>query len=147
MIERHRADVIQTDNVDELVRYLRGVDVTQPVNPANAVRVQGEDYSTDGKGVGYSDTDDANQGGNLYRGAEGVDVCDQQGALVVCWIRGGEWLKYDGRHPARRRVPRVGAVQQPVPPRGQDRGRVPGPHRDRRHRLDDLARRVHAAGD
>ncbi|MDA0172774.1 glycerophosphodiester phosphodiesterase family protein [Solirubrobacter taibaiensis] len=94
VIERHLADVIQTDNVDELVRYLRGVDVTQPVNPANAVRVQGEDYSTEGKGVGYSDTEDANQGGNLYRGAEGVDVCDQQGALVVCWIRGGEWLKY-----------------------------------------------------
>ncbi|MDA0182794.1 glycerophosphodiester phosphodiesterase family protein [Solirubrobacter phytolaccae] len=95
VIERHLADVIQTDNPDELKRYLRGVDVTQPVNAANAIRVQGEDYSTDGKGVGYSDLEDANQGGNLYRGAEGVDVCDQQGALVVCWIRGGEWLKYD----------------------------------------------------
>ncbi len=63
--------------------------------PGERRRVQGEDYSTDGKGVGYADTEDANQGGNLYRGAEGVDVCDQQGALVVCWIRGGEWLKYD----------------------------------------------------
>ena len=95
VIERHRADVIQTDNVDDLKRYLRGIDVTQPVNPANAIRVQGEDYSTDGKGVGYADTEDANQGGTVYRPAEGVDVCDQQGALVVCWIRGGEWLKYD----------------------------------------------------
>ncbi|MBE2316436.1 carbohydrate-binding protein [Solirubrobacter sp. CPCC 204708] len=94
VIERHRADVIQTDNPDELQRHLRGIDVSRPANPANAVRVQGEDYSTDGKGVGYADQDDENRGGTVYRGSEGVDVCDQEGARVVCWIRGGEWLKY-----------------------------------------------------
>lgn len=93
VIDRHQADVIQTDNPDELLRYVRGADVTKP-DPLKSVRVQAEDYSTEGKGVGYSDQDDENRGGNLHRGSEGVDVCDQQGALVACWIRQGEWMKY-----------------------------------------------------
>lgn len=126
VIERHGADVIQTDNPDELQRYLRGIDVTRPVDPANAIRVQGEDYSTDGKGVGYADNDDANQGGNLYRGAEGVDVCDQQGALVVCWIRGGEWLKYD-IHVTRPGAYRVwGRFSSPYRPAGKITLELPG---------------------
>lgn len=126
VIERHLADVIQTDNPDELQRYLRGIDVTKPADPANAIRVQGEDYSTDGKGVGYADNDDANQGGNLYRGAEGVDVCDQQGALVVCWIRGGEWLKYDieVKRPGAYRV--WGRFSSPYRPAGKITLELPG---------------------
>lgn len=105
VIERHHASVIQTDNPEALMEYL------QPSRPHPAFRkdaatiVQAEDYSTDGKDVGYHDLEDANQGGSVYRAYEGVDVCEQQGAINLCWIRGGEWIKY------RFELPRSGYYQ------------------------------------
>jgi glycerophosphoryl diester phosphodiesterase len=126
VIERHLADVIQTDNVDELKHYLKGIDVTKPLDPAHSFRVQGEDYSTDGKGVGYADNDDANQGGTIYRASEGVDVCDQQGAVVVCWIRGGEWLKYDITVPQGGNYRISGRFSSPYRPAGKITLELPG---------------------
>ncbi len=50
--------------------------------------------STAGKGIGYHDLDDENRGGAAGRQYEGVDICDSDGALVMCYIRGGEWVRY-----------------------------------------------------
>jgi glycerophosphoryl diester phosphodiesterase len=125
VVNRHLADVVQTDNVDEFKRWLRGEDVTRP-DPLKSVRVQGEDYSTEGKDVGYHDTEDANQGGNIYRGAEGIDVCDQQAALVVCWIRQGEWMKYDVDITREGSYRVWGRLSTPYSPAGRLRLEFPG---------------------
>ncbi|MEN8654901.1 glycerophosphodiester phosphodiesterase family protein [Streptomyces sp. 21So2-11] len=81
--DRFSADIIQTDNVRELRRFLAGADVTGPGARSKSFRVQAEDYSLLGKNVGYSDTDDSNNGGAAARPYEGVDICDQQGAIAV----------------------------------------------------------------
>ncbi|GAB3813229.1 glycerophosphodiester phosphodiesterase family protein [Kribbella italica] len=99
VVDRHQGDMIQTDDQEQLISWLHSGDrnhdrKTWPELPRDTVRVQAEDYSTDGKGVGYSDQDDENRGGAIARPYEGVDVCDQAGAVAVCWIRGGEWIKY-----------------------------------------------------
>lgn len=118
--DRHGADMIQTDNVDRLGDWLRARARHQewPAVPERTVRVQAEDYSTLGKDVGYHDADDANSGG-AARKYEGVDIGDNQGAIVVGWIRGGEWIRYDVT------VPRTGdyrisaRVSSPYRPAGR----------------------------
>jgi glycerophosphoryl diester phosphodiesterase len=92
--DRFHADVIQTDNIPQLRRHLAGEDVTRVADARRSFRVQAEDYSRLGKGVGYHDTDDANNGG-AARPFEGVDLCDQQGAIVACYTRATEWLRFD----------------------------------------------------
>ncbi|QXE35013.1 carbohydrate-binding protein [Streptomyces sp. GMY02] len=98
VVDRHGASMIQTDNQEQLRSWLssrhpHGKDAEWPALPAGTVRVQAEDYSTEGKDAGYHDLEDDNRGG-AARKYEGVDLCDQAGALVMCWIRGGEWVKY-----------------------------------------------------
>ncbi|WP_018830047.1 glycerophosphodiester phosphodiesterase family protein [Salinispora tropica] len=100
VVDRHQADMIQTDNPEQLVSWLASRDNKHggrgewPSLPKGSVRVQAEDYSLEGKGIGYHDLDDENRGGTVAREYEGVDICDQSGAVVMCWIRGGEWVKY-----------------------------------------------------
>ncbi|MCM4082467.1 glycerophosphodiester phosphodiesterase family protein [Paractinoplanes hotanensis] len=96
LIERHGADIIQTDDPDDLSAWLSARDLGHPwpPQPAGTVRVQAEDYSPAGKGLGYYDLDDINRGG-AARPFEGVDVGDTAGAIVVGWIRAGEWIRYD----------------------------------------------------
>ncbi|MFE9733570.1 glycerophosphodiester phosphodiesterase family protein [Streptomyces sp. NPDC005863] len=87
-----RATVLLTDNVETLRSYLaRGAG--DPV-PPGAVRVQGENYAPGGEGAAYHDLDAQNRGDGPGRRGDGVDVCDHDGAVVVCWMRGGEWLTY-----------------------------------------------------
>jgi len=104
VIERHHASVIQTDNPVMLMEWLQKCrrpdwrtvlecEVPRETN-FHRVIIQAEDYVTDGKDVGYHDTDDGNNGGGVYRTYEGVDVCNQEGSIVMCYIRGGEWVKY-----------------------------------------------------
>lgn len=103
VIDRHHASVIQTDNPVMLMEWLGNCrpdsrpssrcDIPRRTD-FNRVIIQGEDYVTDGKDVGYHDTDDSNNGGSVYRAYEGVDMCNQEGAIVMCYIRGGEWVKY-----------------------------------------------------
>ncbi|GIF23574.1 glycerophosphoryl diester phosphodiesterase [Actinoplanes tereljensis] len=120
VVGRHGADMIQTDNEDLLGEWLKARARGQqwPVVPEGTVRVQAEDYSTAGKGVGYYDTDDTNSGG-AARKYEGVDVGDNAGAIVVGWIRPGEWIRYDVT------VPRTGdyritaRVSSPYKPAGR----------------------------
>ncbi|WP_027644914.1 glycerophosphodiester phosphodiesterase family protein [Salinispora oceanensis] len=100
VVDRHQADMIQTDNPEQLVSWLASRDREHggqgewPSLPKGSVRVQAEDYSLEGKGIGYHDLDDENRGGTAGRQYEGVDICDSNGALVMCYIRGGEWVRY-----------------------------------------------------
>ncbi|MFF1380656.1 glycerophosphodiester phosphodiesterase family protein [Streptomyces sp. NPDC058308] len=87
-----KATVLLTDNVETLRAYLtKGAG--DPV-PPGAVRVQGENYAPGGEGVAYHDVDAGNRGDGPGRRGDGVDVCDHDGAVVVCWMRGSEWLTY-----------------------------------------------------
>ncbi|MEV4627730.1 glycerophosphodiester phosphodiesterase family protein [Micromonospora sp. NPDC049523] len=123
VVDRHGADMIQTDNQEQLVDWLstrdrHGKPGQWPTLPEGAVRVQAEDYSTEGKDVGYHDLEDDNKGG-LARKYEGVDICDQAGAAVMCWIRGGEWVRYTVEVPRSGRY-QVGArVSTPYSPAGR----------------------------
>lgn len=121
VVDRHGASMIQTDDQDQLVSWLTARETGQdwPALPrAGTVRVQAEDYSIDGVGVGYSDQDVENRGGAV-REYEGVDVCDNGGATVVCWIRNGEWIRYsvDVRVPGRYAV--TARVSSPYRPAGR----------------------------
>ncbi|MFF5075602.1 glycerophosphodiester phosphodiesterase family protein [Actinoplanes sp. NPDC000266] len=120
VVDRHGADMIQTDDEDNLNDWLqaRSRGRAWPSLPEGTVRVQAEDYSTAGKDVGYHDADDANSGG-AARKYEGVDIGDNAGAIVVGWIRAGEWMRYDVT------VPRTGdyritaRVSSPYRPAGR----------------------------
>ncbi|MCO8277062.1 carbohydrate-binding protein [Actinoplanes sp. TRM 88003] len=96
LVDRHGADMIQTDDPDDLTAWLTARELGQPWPrlPGGTVRVQAEDYSPAGQGTGYYDLDDINRGG-AARPFEGVDVGDTAGAIVVGWIRAGEWIRYD----------------------------------------------------
>ncbi|SNY26012.1 glycerophosphodiester phosphodiesterase family protein [Paractinoplanes atraurantiacus] len=120
VVDRHGADVIQTDDEDRLADWLRARARGQkwPTVPEGTVRVQAEDYSTAGKEAGYHDSDDTNSG-NAARKYEGVDIGDNAGAIVVGWIQAGEWIRYDVT------VPRTGdyritaRVSSPYRPAGR----------------------------
>ncbi|WP_238323963.1 glycerophosphodiester phosphodiesterase family protein [Salinispora pacifica] len=100
VVDRHQADMIQTDNPEQLVSWLASRDREHggrgewPSLPKGSVRVQAEDYSPAGRGIGYHDLEDENRGGTAGRQYEGVDICDNNAAIVMCWIRGGEWVTY-----------------------------------------------------
>jgi hypothetical protein len=57
--------------------------------------IQAEDFDNGGEGVGYHDTDAANNGNANYRPGTGVDIrTTADGGYAVGWIADGEWLKY-----------------------------------------------------
>lgn len=59
-------------------------------------RIEAEDYNDNPEGIGYHDSEPANQGG-AYRLTEGVDVeecTDEGGGYNVGYIEAGEWLEY-----------------------------------------------------
>lgn len=58
----------------------------------NSLRIQAEDPIPGGRGVAYHDTD-ANHC-DIRPEEPMLDLCDQRGATVLGWIRGGEWVKY-----------------------------------------------------
>lgn len=93
LVDRFGASMLQTDNVETLEAWLKTGHPEQLSR--DSVRVQGEDFRQGGEGVAYHDNDPENRGKGVARTGEGVDVCDQDGAVVVCWIRGGEWITYD----------------------------------------------------
>lgn len=89
------ADMIQTDDPAALRFWADGGDPAAYDLPDDSIRIQAEDYRPGGEGVAYHDQDAENRGGDVYRPDEGVDVCDSQGNIHVCWIRAGEWLTYE----------------------------------------------------
>jgi hypothetical protein len=59
-------------------------------------RIEAEDYNDNEEGIGYHDSEPANQGG-AYRPEEGVDLeacTDEGGGYNVGYIESGEWLEY-----------------------------------------------------
>jgi hypothetical protein len=120
VVGRHGASIIQTDNQEKLADWLRARATGRPWPhlPAGTVRVQAEDYSTAGKGVGYHDLDDGNNGG-AARKYEGVDIGDNAGAIVVGWIRAGEWIRYDVAIPRTGNYRITARVSSPYQPAGR----------------------------
>ncbi|MEU1021498.1 glycerophosphodiester phosphodiesterase family protein, partial [Streptomyces sp. NPDC005904] len=126
LIARHKATILQTDNVRTLKSYLT-TGAPDPV-PAGAVRVQAENYAPGGEGRAYHDIDPGNRGDGPGRRGENVDVCDHDGAVVVCWMRGSEWLTYGFDVPKAGRYTLKARVSSPYSPAGTyriafDRGR------------------------
>ncbi|MFD3519114.1 glycerophosphodiester phosphodiesterase family protein [Streptomyces sp. NPDC058653] len=87
------ATVIQTDNVESLTYWLR-TGRPEPRPSTDTIRIESDDFARGGEGVAYHDTDTGNRG-TAARLNEDVDICDQDGAVVACWIRAGEWIDYE----------------------------------------------------
>ncbi len=100
---------------------LTGTRCTYPSSPScewsisssATTRVEAENYDTGGPGVGYSDSDAINQGGQ-YR-SDGVDIeacSDTGGGYNISYVAAGEWLEYTvnvaatGKYDLRLRVAR-----------------------------------------
>ncbi|WP_307370991.1 glycerophosphodiester phosphodiesterase family protein [Microbacterium sp. W4I4] len=88
------ASIIQTDEPAALRYWAEGGRASTYGLPEGGVRVQAENYALGGAGIAYLDNDATNQGADVHRPDEGVDVCESENALYVCWIRGGEWISY-----------------------------------------------------
>lgn len=87
------ASMIQTDLPSELQHWIRTGSTTNVGLPAGGVRVAARNFTGGAEGVAYHDVEPADLGGKGKPG-QGVDVCDTQGAIHLCYIRGGEWVKY-----------------------------------------------------
>jgi hypothetical protein len=62
-----------------------------------SIRTQAEDFDNGGQYVAYYDTTASNAGGANYRPGEYVDIrttTDDPNGYAVCYIAGGEWMKY-----------------------------------------------------
>ncbi|WP_040165154.1 carbohydrate-binding protein [Microbacterium gorillae] len=81
------ASIIQTDHAEALQHWIDTGSAASYDRPAGSVRVLAREYDEGGEGVAFHDTDSQDKG-------PGVDVCDQQRALAVCYIRAGEWIRY-----------------------------------------------------
>ncbi|GHC68585.1 glycerophosphodiester phosphodiesterase family protein [Streptomyces flavofungini] len=124
LIGGYGASVLQTDNVEALEAYL-ATGVAGAV-PSGAVRVQAEEYASGGEGVAYHDVDAGNRGDGPGRSGAGVDVCDLDGAVAVCWMRGSEWLSYEVDVPRSGRYTLKARVSSPHAPAGTYRVAVDG---------------------
>ncbi len=56
--------------------------------------IEAEDYDVGGQGVAYNDADAVNNGPNVAREDEGVDIEARDGGQSVGWTADGEWLEY-----------------------------------------------------
>lgn len=56
--------------------------------------IEAEEFDTGGQGVAYNDTDATNNGPNVMRENEGVDIESRDGGINVGWTANGEWLEY-----------------------------------------------------
>ncbi|MFC7307256.1 glycerophosphodiester phosphodiesterase family protein [Streptomyces monticola] len=127
------ADIIQTDNVAAFESWLR-TGHGDP-RPPGALRIQAEGFARGGEGVAYHDTTPGNRQ-SAARATEDVDVCDLDGAVAVCWIRGGEWIDYHFTVAAPGRYALAARVSSPYSPAGTyrvafDGDRASGPVRVR----------------
>ncbi|WP_104063849.1 glycerophosphodiester phosphodiesterase family protein [Arthrobacter sp. 4R501] len=92
LVEELGATALQTDNVEAMDYWRDGGRLDLWDREPGSIRVQAEDPIPGGQGVGYQDND-ANRCG-IRPDEPFLDVCDQRGARVLGWIRGGEWVKY-----------------------------------------------------
>ncbi|SDE15401.1 glycerophosphodiester phosphodiesterase family protein [Auraticoccus monumenti] len=96
VVQRYRASMIQTDNVEALVHWRDRGDIRfwDRQRGPRTVRVQAEEPRAGGEGVAYHDTDD-NRCASVSPEQDRLDVCTLRGARSLGWIRGGEWVEYD----------------------------------------------------
>ena len=90
LIDYHHGSVIQTDDTSGLVHWLQHGET----EVANQIKVMALNYGREGFGRSYYDTSSRNQGGH-GRVHESVDFCDKNTSIIMCYIRQGEWVKYD----------------------------------------------------
>ncbi len=84
------------------VRSWRLVDDNNPVaqGPFGGVNrnipgtIEAEDFDIGGQGVAYNDSDPNNNGNNVAREDEAVDIEARDGGVTVGWGADGEWLEY-----------------------------------------------------
>lgn len=90
VVDSYGATMIQTDNMEAFDYWREGGPLhlweRQP-GRANSVRVQAEEP------VAFEDSDE-NRCASFSPEHDRLDVCDQRGARVLGWIRGGEWVEY-----------------------------------------------------
>ena len=90
LTEHYHGSIFQTDDIRALVHWLEHGET----EVAHLIKVMTADYGREGPGRSYYDTTETNQGGHA-RVHEGVDFCDKNTSIVMCYIREGEWVKYD----------------------------------------------------
>ncbi len=56
--------------------------------------IEVENFDNGGQGIAYNDTDTANNGPNIAREDEGVDIEARDGGQTIGWTANGEWLEY-----------------------------------------------------
>lgn len=83
------ADIIQTDNLDDMINYLDSGTLPH----LESIVVRADEFGHEGFGISYWDSSLQNERG-ASRPHEAADFCDNNGAVVLCFIRDNEWLKY-----------------------------------------------------
>lgn len=98
------AKLFQTDNVETLVAWRDGIDVTRLWETRTSQRIQAEDYVDDPSA--YFDRDPNICSEPIGDPTSPVDACNLDGAHVVQYIREGEWftLRTDVKQPGRYRL-------------------------------------------
>lgn len=106
VVVTYLASMIQTDNLDTIRYWMEGNDpATWGLLPdGRSIRIQAEEPAPGGQGVGYQDNDE-NRCADISPEEPMLDICNQRGARVLGWIRGGEWVTYEFE------VPRAGTYE------------------------------------
>lgn len=119
LVDELNASIIQTDNMDTMDYWRHGEDPAQwgLLPDERSIRVQAEEPIPGGQGVGYHDTDN-NQCDSVSPDEPMLDICDQRGASVLGYIRGGEWVKYAFEVPSAGNYNVSARVSSPYAPAG-----------------------------
>ncbi|GEA51732.1 hypothetical protein VIN01S_25360 [Vibrio inusitatus NBRC 102082] len=92
LIRHMRADIIQTDNIDEMTYWLENKSLPHLDN--NSVIVMADEFGMEGFGESYFDSV-ATPSNGPTRPADAIEFCDKNGTLLMCNIRNDEWVKYE----------------------------------------------------
>lgn len=119
LVDDFYASIIQTDNMETMNDWRHGGDPAQwgLLPDDRSIRVQAEEPIQGGQGVGYHDNDD-NQCDSVSPDEPMLDICDQRGASVLGYIRGGEWVKYEFEVPVAGSYEVFARVSSPYTPAG-----------------------------
>ncbi|GEA60141.1 cellulose binding domain-containing protein [Vibrio comitans] len=92
LIRHMRADIIQTDNIDEMTYWLDNKSLPHLDN--QSVIVMADEFGMEGFGVSYFDSV-ASPSNGPTRPADAIEFCDKNGTHLMCNIRNDEWVKYE----------------------------------------------------
>ena len=119
VVDTYLASMIQTDNLETIAYWMEGNDpTTWGLQPGGrSLRIQAETPAPGGQGVAYHDNDE-NRCANISPAEPMLDICSQRGALVLGWIRGGEWVTYQFEVPQAGMYDVSARVSSPYSPAG-----------------------------